>query len=185
MLFLLISLAIHASATLHHTPKRNVSVLNSRSSILYENTSSIWPWQNYQTEPNLTPPALSITWNNETLQPGAIFLTPRNFNGSNATREVSPILLDSTGDLIWDGPHHDPTSSFEFNNFKVQQLNGTDYLTYWSGINVGNINSSHGYGNITFLNKHYQTTHVICPQLNLTVLPGTPHPCDADLSTLR
>jgi hypothetical protein len=161
--------------------KRQVPVLSSRPSVLYENTSDIWPWQVYQTEQTLNPPQLDITWNGQALEPGVIFLTPRNFNGSNATKAVAPMLLTSQGDLVWEGPQLDPAGPYEFDNFRLQAVNGTEYLTYWTGYNQQNVNSSHGYGNITFLDQNYNVKFSVCPQLDLTVLPGTPHDCDADM----
>lgn len=87
--------------------------------------------------------------------------------------------MSSWGDLIWQGPATDPSGPYQASNLRYQSTNTTNYLTYWQGYVQQGINASIGYGNLTLLDNQYSAT-TVCPDLGLTVVPGTPHDCDID-----
>ncbi|PYH89814.1 hypothetical protein BO71DRAFT_487625 [Aspergillus ellipticus CBS 707.79] len=134
------------------------------------------------TEPsyNPPPPKFNINWNGETLEPGVILLEPRNFDGVNATKQAGPLIMTSFGDLVWNGPIADDSESYEYANFRVQALNGAQYLTYWYGYRQEGINASTGYGDVTFLDSSYETKYTVCPKLGLNTLNTAVHSCDID-----
>ncbi|KAJ5718715.1 hypothetical protein N7488_004361 [Penicillium malachiteum] len=156
------------------------TLLPSWQSVQSANTSTIWPWLEYQSEPSFNPPELSISWNGEALEPGVILLEPRNFDGSNATKQQGPLIMSSFGDLVWNGPTVDDSSPYEYSNFRMQALNGTKYLTYWHGYRQDGINSSIGYGSFSILNSEYKKEFTVCPYLGLKTPKSAIHYCDID-----
>ncbi|PYI05161.1 hypothetical protein BO78DRAFT_419821 [Aspergillus sclerotiicarbonarius CBS 121057] len=155
-------------------------LLSSRQSVRSANTSSIWPWLVYKTEASFNPPQLSIDWKGEVLESGVILLEPRNIDGYNSTKQEGLVMMTSFGDLVWNGPTSNGAANFEYNNFRMQTLNGTQYLTYWHGYRQDGINTTTGYGNVSFVDSSYETKFTVCPDLGLTTLDTAIHTCDID-----
>ncbi|KAJ6024910.1 hypothetical protein N7540_005707 [Penicillium herquei] len=171
---------IGALTGLVSTVLAQTTLLSSRQSIQSANTSTIWPWLEYQSEPFFNPPELSISWNGEALEPGVILLEPRNFDENNATKQQGPLIMTPFGDLVWNGPTVDDSSPYEYSNFRMQALNVTEYLTYWHGYRQDGINSSIGYGSVSILNSEYEKQFIVCPHLGIKTQKLAIHHCDID-----
>ncbi|OJK03024.1 hypothetical protein ASPACDRAFT_40339 [Aspergillus aculeatus ATCC 16872] len=157
-----------------------VSLLSSRQSVQVAESTGVWPWLQYQTEPSFNPPQLSISWNGEILEEGVILLEPRNFDGSKAGKQAGPLIMTSFGDLVWNGPKGNLSGTQEYSNFRIQELNETQYLTYWHGVRQEGLNASTGYGKVSFLDSSYETEFTVCPKLGLATIDGKEHDCEID-----
>lgn len=137
-------------------------------------SNKIWPYQVYHSSP-FNPPELEITKNGQPLAPGLLFITPEDFTPIRATRDVAPLIMTDTGQLVWNGPTTNAT------NFRVASYDGNPILTYWTGVSTAGANVGHGYGKITFLDSSYDEILTVCPQLDLVIPENIKHPCQADL----
>lgn len=137
-------------------------------------SSPIWPWQIYKSS-NFNPPELQITTNGKPLAKGLIFITPSDFTTIRATKDVAPLILTDTGQLVWHGPTLNAT------NFRVASYHGKSILTYWSGLSSAGANVGHGYGSVTFLDSSYNVILIVCPKLGLVTPDNKKYPCEADL----
>ncbi|KAL9580115.1 MAG: hypothetical protein Q9212_004679, partial [Teloschistes hypoglaucus] len=133
--------------------------------------SPLWPYQIFKSVP-FNPPVLNITSHRQKLAPGLLFLTPSDFGPpSGAAKEVAPIIMTDSGELVWNGP------SAEAADFQVITYKGRPTLLYWSGISSNGV----GYGNITFLDTSYNEILTLCPQLNLTTPSDVKYACEAGI----
>lgn len=133
--------------------------------------SPLWPYQIFDSVP-FNPPVFNITSHQQNLAPGLLFLTPADFQTpSGAAKEVAPVIMTDSGQLVWNGP------SAEAADFQVFTYKGRPTLSYWSGISGNGV----GYGNITFLDTSYNEILTLCPQLNLTTPDGIKYPCEAGI----
>lgn len=108
--------------------------------------------QGFVTQPDLTPPAISI----------------RHYVGGSSTRYVflnapysgpghgGTIIVDSHGELIWFGPN---TATHHKMDFDVQTYQGKPVLTWWQGRVV----QGYGKGECVIADTSYTVTHVIKP----------------------
>ena len=78
---------------------------------------------------NLSSPAFTTPrWDDRCDDGSYVLLTPKG----DAVPHAGPTIVDPQGNLVW--------MSNEFNdtlNLKVQEFNGSNYLTFWSGTKVG------------------------------------------------
>lgn len=79
----------------------------------------LWPSMRRYASLDLQMPAPKFLRSDARCEPGYIFVAPGG---------LSPMILDSRGDLVWTA-----RSSAATENFRVQKYRGQDYLTYWLG----------------------------------------------------
>ncbi|KAL8764462.1 MAG: hypothetical protein Q9194_007065, partial [Teloschistes cf. exilis] len=133
--------------------------------------SPLWPYQIFDSVP-FNPPVLNITSHRQNLAPGLLFLTPSDFGPpSGATKEVAPVIVTDSGQLVWNGP------SAEAADLQLFTYKGRPTLSYWSGISSNGV----GYGKITFLDTSYNEILTLCPQLNLTTPDNIKYACQAGI----
>lgn len=192
---------IETNAVLHPRAQNSMAELPSTSAAQGASEDGTWPWQVFQTEP-FNPPVFDIQADGQPLAPGAIFMTPADINSNQtATKQAGPLIMDSQGkaptaarhlkrlsnakselgQLVWNGPLSKSSSMFSYIDFRVQQLNGTSYLTYWSGYETSSANIGHGFGSTTFLDESYEEVFVVCPHLGLKKTSTDQGSCDGDI----
>jgi hypothetical protein len=89
--------------------------------------------QSFQSRPDLQPPLVSVTASSPAVASGDEFVAPYSGPG-----EAGPMILDSSGGLVWFKALPRYTSA---TNFRVQEYEGKPVLTWWQGdISV------HGFG---------------------------------------
>jgi hypothetical protein len=107
--------------------------------------------QHFRSRPGLQPPALTVTKNSASAQPGDIFLAPQYGPAQNG-----PMILDSQGRLVW----FDPTSlssKLLTTDFRTQTLFGQPVLTWWRGYTNGGSGRGAGY----IYGSAYQPEYVV------------------------
>lgn len=104
-------------------------------------------------------------------------MTPGNFGPTLATKDVAPMIMTDSGQLIWEGPITDVTVT----NLQVSLFEDQPVLTYWVGPVTAQPNFGHGYGNITFRDTSYNEILTVCPKLGLLTADNTSYPCEADV----
>jgi hypothetical protein len=140
-------------------------------------SGSYWPYQTYNSSPS-NPPELEITTNGQKLAPGLLFMTPGNFGGTLAAKDVAPMIMTDSGQLVWEGPK---TNTTVITNLHVSTFENHPILSYWNGTISTGANVGHGYGSITFLDTSYNEILNICPKLGLVTFDNATHPCEADI----
>lgn len=160
---------------------RNVDNLNactpgngSESHQIGNTPSTVWPYQMFKSSP-FNPPELQITTNGKPLAPGLLFFAPSEGLAFETAKDVAPLIMTDTGELVFNGPTTAAT------NFRVAKYRGDSILTYWSGVSTAGENIGHGYGNVTFLDSSYNDILVLCPQLGLVTPDDVKYECEADL----
>lgn len=143
--------------------------------VVNDSTTKFWPYQKFQSSP-FNPPELEISRNGEPLAPGYILITPENDGTTQASKDLSPVIMTDGGQLVWNAP-----SVIDTTNFRVAQYKGKQILTYWSGVSGEGPNVGHGYGNVTLLDSSYRPITVVCPQLGLVTPGNAKYKCEADL----
>ncbi|MBE2314716.1 arylsulfotransferase family protein [Solirubrobacter sp. CPCC 204708] len=80
--------------------------------------------QKYETRPDLSPPAVTVTTAKPGRAPGLVFLAPKAGRGQDG-----PMIINDQGELVWfkATPGKIPA------DFRVQQLGGKPVLTWWEG----------------------------------------------------
>lgn len=171
-------LAFHRRSTAASPYASSVRTCILRSSessdVVANGSTNYWPYQVYKSSP-FNPPKFDITTYGKGLAPGLLFITPTDFTPLDATKDHAPLIMNSRGQLIWNGPSTEPT------NLRVALYHGHHVLTYWSGISSAGANIGHGYGKITFLDASYNEILQVCPRFPLTTPDNTVYPCNADL----
>ena len=137
-------------------------------------STAFWPYQVYKST-SFNPPKLHITTYGKGLAPGLLFITPTDFTTLDATKDHAPLIMNSSGQLLWNGPITNAT------NLRATLYHGRRVLTYWSGISSAGANIGHGYGKITFLDASYNEILHVCPSFALTTPDNSTYPCYADL----
>jgi hypothetical protein len=124
-----------------------VAVINTRYTHTPSSSSSSAkgpPPQNFASEPNLHPPAVSASSDPDTSS-GDIFVTPEG---------AGPMILNGKGQLVW----FDRITGDEAFNLQVQRYEGRPVLTWWQG----KVIYGHGIdGEDVILDRHYHTVAVI------------------------
>ncbi|KAL9053258.1 MAG: hypothetical protein Q9162_004866 [Coniocarpon cinnabarinum] len=106
---------------------------------------------------------------------GYLFLDPANFSPEPAVRQSGAFIMTDSNQLVY-GLEMAPLT-----DFRMQTVNGTDYLTYWSGQNPTGANIGHGDGSVTFLDSSYEEAFTVCPKLNIVSNLEDPPPCTLDV----
>jgi len=102
-------------------------------------------FQHFVSRPDLAPPTMTVTTRSSAEPPGDLFLAPYSGPG-----RYGPMILDSSGQLIWDKPLAPGTRAADF---RVQELNGQPVLTWWQDPLVADGSSASG---IVVANSAYQ-----------------------------
>lgn len=94
--------------------------------------------QHFQSRPDLTPAAVTVTRNRTPSSLGDIFLAPQF-----GPTQDGPMILDPSGRLVWFDPSTVKNRQL-FTDFRVQRLYGKPVLTWWQG--TTNTGSGRGEG---------------------------------------
>jgi len=100
--------------------------------------------QHFHSRPDLQPASITVNKTSSNAYGGDIFLTPQY-----GPVQDGPMLLDSSGNLIWFQPL--PANQLA-TDFRVQQLSGQPVLTWWQGYT----NNGSGRGEGVIYNSAYQ-----------------------------
>ncbi|KAK5312876.1 hypothetical protein LTR93_011147 [Exophiala xenobiotica] len=94
-----------------------------------------------------------------------------------ATKEQAPLIMTDTGDLVWSGPVEMTA------NLRVQTVNGSPVLTYWSGQGTAGASQivGHGFGEVVVLDTNYTTLYSVCPEISFNLPPNVTADCVADI----
>lgn len=100
---------------------------------------------------------------------GFIFVGPR---GAVQSAGQAALIYDNEGNLVYEGPEEVTA------NFMVQQLNGSDVITFWAGdmLSVG-----YGYGTVHILDNTYKEIHTVTLTGNFATPDGSPRDSYIDL----
>ena len=113
-----------------------------------------WPYQTFVTEPEFHPPVLEIT-----KQPGAsdglFVFAPLPFLPVYPDRPPVGLIMDQLGNPIWH------SANGYLGQLEVQQLDGKNVLTYWTGGIGGGFVDAHGMGTITILDSTYKLIQTV------------------------
>nr|POE49756.1 hypothetical protein CFP56_74594 [Quercus suber] len=141
-----------------------------------DNGNGIWPYLSYQST-NLTPPLFQVNQTNKALSPGLIFYADVDSSSTPGEKQQYPLISTDQGDLVWAGP------AAATNNFKMQQLKGKPVISYWIGTGTAGANgqAGHGYGQVEVLDTNYKKIFTVCPNIDITLPPGTTANCVADI----
>jgi hypothetical protein len=99
----------------------------------------------FQSRPDLEPPAVDVTTPDSDASAGDIFVAP-----NSPTHQNGPMILAPTGQLVWFDRLPYGETAFDLN---VQSYQGTPVLTWWQG----QIVDGHGQGVGVIANASYQT----------------------------
>ncbi|KAJ5721553.1 uncharacterized protein N7483_009487 [Penicillium malachiteum] len=121
--------------------------------------ATAWPYSSFKST-GFQPPKLEIAHTGPT-DPGFIFLGPR---GAIQPSGQAALIYDNNGNLVYEGPQE------SVSNFQVQQLNGNDVITFWSGdaVSIG-----YGYGSVHILDNTYQEIHTVTLTGNFVTPDGS------------
>jgi hypothetical protein len=103
----------------------------------------------FQSRPDLEPPAVEVARITPADAPGDIFLGPQNGPLQNG-----PMIVDAHGNLVWFKPI--PPNQ-QVADFRVQSLHGRPVLSWWQGREGAGI----GFGEDVVYDSSYRQTHVV------------------------
>lgn len=106
-----------------------------------------YPTQEYVSF-NLSSPRASIVQWDESCDDGYVFLDP---NGPSVDHR-GPLILDAKGHLIWTSDAFETTT-----NLKLQEYEGAEYLTFWSGHKAKTM----GTGLYYMMDNNYTIAHTV------------------------
>jgi len=117
------------------------------SALLLSINVAAWDYSTYKSM-DFQPPTLVVN-KTGTTEPGFIFVGPR---GGVQPAGQAALIYDDEGNLVYEGPEEVTA------NFMIQQLNGTDVLTFWAGdmMDIG-----YGYGTVHILDNTYKEIHTV------------------------
>ncbi len=95
-------------------------------------------FQHFQSRPDLSPPAITVTTPAHGTEPGYIFIAPKPDD-----YQAGPMILDDSGTLVW----FKRLDTHAVTDFRVQLYRGKPVLTWWRGRAVMGIGN--GYDVIT------------------------------------
>ncbi|KAJ5173101.1 hypothetical protein N7492_005694 [Penicillium capsulatum] len=109
--------------------------------------AAAWPYSTYRSS-NSQPPQLRI---NKTgpVDPGLVFLSP---SGRVRPAGLAPLIYDDDGNLVYEGLRGN------VGNFRVQQLNGIDVITFWTGNMTA---PGIGFGSVHILDMTYTEIYTV------------------------
>ncbi|KAJ5168836.1 uncharacterized protein N7482_004430 [Penicillium canariense] len=119
----------------------------SSTLLLSSLSAAAWPYSTYSSM-DFQPPQLQVN-RTGTTEPGYIFLGPR---GGVQPAGQAALIYDDEGNLVYEGP--DEVTA----NFRVQQLNGEDVITFWAG-EMSDL--GYGYGAVHILDNSYKEIHTV------------------------
>ncbi|POR32161.1 Uncharacterized protein TPAR_07616 [Tolypocladium paradoxum] len=108
-----------------------------------------YPRQSYQSFGG-TPPKLNLVQRHSRCHDGLVFLEPRGVY----VDMPGPVIVDNDGSLVWM-----QTAWGEAMDVKVQQFNGSNYITFWHGTD----NGTFGDGGYIMLDESYEVFKTITP----------------------
>ncbi|KAK3073967.1 hypothetical protein LTR53_003971 [Teratosphaeriaceae sp. CCFEE 6253] len=149
-----------------------ISLAASQSSILF--ATPVWPSQAFFNKLSLQPPIFEIGNTSTTSPDGLLFLSP----GGNGSASNAPMIMDFNDTLGW----LDFTG--EMTNMCTQELNGTTYITYWSG----NPSAAFGraYGAVHVLDESYTERYKVClAELYFQTANNFTQACNVDVHEQR
>ncbi|KAF7554909.1 hypothetical protein G7Z17_g2555 [Cylindrodendrum hubeiense] len=119
--------------------------------VVYPEDTDIWPYRVYKSSP-FTPPYFEITKNGGDIAEGYLFFTPKT-RGEKGAQQSLPVIMTSNNDLVYC-----LDTGTNFNDFRVQSVDGKPYLTGWQGTSK----LGHGYGEWFLMDAGYnnQTVHL-------------------------
>ncbi|KAL8951989.1 MAG: hypothetical protein Q9222_002081 [Ikaeria aurantiellina] len=123
-------------------------------------STPLWPFETFVTEPDFHPPVLEIT-KQPTATDAMFVYAPLPFTPVYPNRFFGGIIADPAGNPIYH------TATLPMGQFHVQQLNGEQVLTYWTGGIGGNYVDAHGIGAIYIFDNTYKNIK------NVTLNDGT------------
>ncbi|KAJ5225921.1 hypothetical protein N7468_007146 [Penicillium chermesinum] len=109
--------------------------------------AAAWPYSTYSSM-GFQPPQLEVNQTGTTAD-GLLFLGPR---GGVQPAGQAALIYDNAGNLVYEGPEEVTA------NFMVQQLNGSDVITFWAG---DMLDLGFGYGTVHILDNTYQEIHTV------------------------
>lgn len=109
--------------------------------------AAAWPYSTYKSV-DFQPPKLKVNRTGP-IDSDFIFISPR---GRVQPAGQAPLIYDLDGNLVYEGPKG-PSA-----NFKVQQLNGVDVVTFWAG-DISDM--GFGFGSIHILDNTYTEIHTV------------------------
>jgi hypothetical protein len=115
-------------------------------------TTGYGPTQSFHSEPDLHPPVVTVT-SNPDRSSGDIFLNPER------SPQIGPMILNSSGQVIWFHPVSNPSPYDLTGNLAVQRYHGKPVLTWWQGLVVGGVITRPSYDVI--MNRAYRTVAII------------------------
>ncbi|OQE26421.1 hypothetical protein PENSTE_c005G10404 [Penicillium steckii] len=117
------------------------------STLLLSISAAAWDYSTYNSM-DFQPPTLVVN-KTGTTEPGFIFVGPR---GGVQPAGQAALIYDDEGNLVYEGPEEVTA------NFMIQQLNGSDVLTFWAGdmMDIG-----YGYGTVHILDNTYKEIHTV------------------------
>ena len=136
--------------------------------------SSIWPWKAYKSSPH-TPPHMTINRHRGKLSDGYVFFSPSDQKDELGTYELSGtgFIMTQDGDLVFAGEETGYGFCDEWiagmTDFRPQEYNGKQYITYWNGCNTKGAHWGHRWGRVTFIDEEY-TNFTINPDLKVNTL---------------
>ena len=115
---------LHASSALD---ARNVR--SAYKEALDNGTYGSYPVRTFETEEELAAPRVNwVQWSPECDDGRSYLISPRG----GSLNKPGPMILDADGELVWT-KHFDNDFGGQAYDFKVQQYQGRDYLTFWLG----------------------------------------------------
>ncbi|KAJ5089891.1 hypothetical protein N7532_008575 [Penicillium argentinense] len=117
------------------------------STLLLSLGAAAWDYSTYNSI-DFQPPKLVVN-KTGTTEPGFLFLGPR---GDVRPAGQAALIYDDEGNLVYEGPEEVTA------NFMVQQLNGSDVITFWAG---DMMDLGYGYGSVHILDNTYQEIHTV------------------------
>lgn len=118
----------------------------------------LYPNQSYESS-NLTTPVFQVNTaaTEDASNNSHVFISPRG----TAVKQISPMIFNSDDlSLVWAAPEYGTTFGV-----RVQEFNGSDYITFWRGTIKG---SGYGSGSCLMLNASYHVAYNVTTS-NLTV----------------
>ncbi|KAL9594819.1 MAG: hypothetical protein Q9219_006810 [cf. Caloplaca sp. 3 TL-2023] len=108
-----------------------------------------WPYRTFATDPDFHAPVLEIS-RNRSATDGLFVFAPLPFVPVYPDRFIGGLIMDQLGNPVW----HTPNEGV--GQLQVQQLNGQNVLTFFTGGLGGNSIDAHGFGAITILDNTYR-----------------------------
>lgn len=170
-------LQVGSAASIPAVPKTILCAGDSRQVADNASDGNVWPWQTYQSS-SARPPVLQTERTGDALFDGLLIFGVSPGGATPAAKQISPLIMTDTGDLVWSGP------AGPSDNVRVQEYNGAPVLTYFSGEGTAGAGAvvGHGYGEVVVRDDSYNVIATVCPQFDgFTMETGVTAKCHADV----